>query len=108
MNVGYFWARLKESNVTAGGIPPVVPTNTAFADFNFSGDGASGGGQIGCNLQNGAFVFGVETDIDGLSGGGQKVFRTSIFEFRQAGAFNTDCRTTLENFLTVPALDACP
>ncbi len=101
VNVGYFSARFKESNVTAVGIPPVAPTNTAFADFNFSGDGASGGGQIGCNLQNGAFVFGVETDIDGLSGGGQKLFRASIFEFPQAGAFNTDVRSTLRYFGTV-------
>jgi len=101
MDVGYTSARFRESNVTSVGIPPVVPINTTFANFNFSGDGMSGGGQIGCNLQNGAFVWGVETDIQGLSGGGQKLFTASIFEFPQAGAFSTDVRSTLRYFGTV-------
>ncbi|MFZ3361396.1 MAG: outer membrane protein [Xanthobacteraceae bacterium] len=39
--------------------------------YNVSDSGAIGGGQIGCNYQNGTFVYGMEADIQasGLQGG---------------------------------------
>ena len=101
-NVGVSRAKFRNSNVRAVGIPPVVPTNTTFADFDFdSNTFASGGGQIGCNWQFGLVVWGVETDIQAASVEGRRIFDNSIFEFPQAGAFDTDVRSAIRYFGTV-------
>src|SRR5712691_6014496 len=101
LNVGPTSARFRESSVTSVGIPPVVPTNSTFADFDFPARGASGGGQIGCNWQNGVVVWGVETDIQATQLEARKLFDNSIFEFPQAGAFDTDVRSAIRYFGTV-------
>ena len=103
LNVGYTWARFRKSNVTAVGIPPVVPVNTAFADFDFDRDGAEGGGQIGCNWQYGQWVWGLETDLQVTSVEGRTVFDHSIFNFPQAGAFNTEVHSAIRYFGTARA-----
>jgi outer membrane immunogenic protein len=101
LNIGYSWARFRKSNVTAVGIPPVVPVNTAFADFSFDDDGVNGGGQIGCNWQNGVIVWGVETDLQVVDLEARTIFDNSIFNFPQAGAFDTDVKSAIRYFGTV-------
>ena len=101
LNVGYSWARFQKSNVTAVGIPPVVPTNTSFADFDFDDDGVNGGGQIGCNWQFGVVVWGVETDLQVVDLEARQIFDNSIFNFPQAGAFDTDVKSSIRYFGTL-------
>ena len=79
-NVGWGWGNetgdrgaLNAGNATlnAGiGVPVSLGTGSS---------GAIGGAQIGCNYQTGAFVFGVETDIQGSGiGGSSTVLSPSI------------------------------
>src|SRR5947208_3079498 len=49
-----------------------IPANSALLNHSYTSNGSSnsgftGGGQIGCNYQNGSFVWGVEADINGSS-----------------------------------------
>jgi len=50
------------NNINATAITAI--TNAGLATI--SGDGVTGGGQVGCNWQNGMWVWGVEGDIDFL------------------------------------------
>jgi outer membrane immunogenic protein len=62
LNVGYGWGRFRKSDINQY----VTATGAFFAshpDFDFDGDGAVGGGQIGCNWQYGQWVWGLETDL---------------------------------------------
>jgi outer membrane immunogenic protein len=68
-NAGGAWARSRDSwtgitetpaGAFAAGAATVIP---AAANANLKPDGVEVGGQIGCNIQKGAHVFGVEGDI---------------------------------------------
>jgi len=59
-NVGYGWTR-GSGNMALAGIP---------GTFSGSGDGLLGGLQAGYNWQSGAFVLGLETDIQASGGRG--------------------------------------
>jgi len=59
--------------------PPFAATSGVLAFGNGSEDGITGGAQIGYNVQFGAFVLGVEADIQAIdfgNGGGAAVFTT--------------------------------
>jgi outer membrane immunogenic protein len=68
VNAGYGWGRTT-SNHTDDSNPAdpfqgpgaVLPTS-----YDTGGRGALGGAQVGCNLQTGQFVFGLEGDIDAV------------------------------------------
>lgn len=91
VNAGYGWA--DENNETSVAVPGEaigvgsVPGILTFNDDD--GDGFVGGGQIGYNFQTGAFVFGVEADIQwaDLGGGGTAAYpaQWDAYAFRPAG-----------------------
>ena len=58
--VGYQYGYFRETDFFSG-------TNlaTGFAGGRFNPDGVVGGGHVGFNLQTGAFVWGIEGDIEG-------------------------------------------
>src|SRR6266545_3717605 len=56
VNVGYSWARFRKSEVREFDATGVILN---YPDFSFDDDGVNGGGQIGCNWQNGVIVWGV-------------------------------------------------
>jgi len=65
-NVGYGYADNNQfvSNETFNGAPFVSGTWPGAGNFGTPNpSGAFGGGQVGCNYQTGAFVFGAETDL---------------------------------------------
>jgi outer membrane immunogenic protein len=62
-NVGAAWASVDVDNVTTGGSISRT-SNTGFA----------GGGQIGCDYQMGAWVFGIRNMFDGTSISGSRTF----------------------------------
>jgi outer membrane immunogenic protein len=62
LNVGYGAARFSKSDVRRAQFLPVALA-TSYAGFDFDDDGALGGVQIGCNWQNGQWVWGIEGDI---------------------------------------------
>jgi len=62
-NVGAAWASVDVDNVTTGGSISRT-SNTGFA----------GGGQIGCDYQMGAWVFGIRNMFDGTSINGSRTF----------------------------------
>jgi outer membrane immunogenic protein len=68
--VGYAWGRDFDSEVaTATGLPSgFTPANAATPT------GFKGGGYLGCNYQTGAFVFGVEGDVEGANVKGSTTF----------------------------------
>src|SRR5262245_3838294 len=43
-------------------------TESVYSDLSFNKSGFIGGGQLGYNWQHGNFVFGLESDISGLTG----------------------------------------
>ena len=62
VNIGYGWQRNHAYD-------PNVPGDTG-AD---TGNGVVGGGQLGCDYQSGAFVFGVQGRFDGTSVSGRHI-----------------------------------
>src|SRR3954452_2003473 len=66
-NAGGKWGRYS-GDVTAGVFPgaTILGFPAAATDDSFSSSGM-GGGQIGCQWQSGAFVWGLEGDIDATS-----------------------------------------
>jgi outer membrane immunogenic protein len=62
LNVGYGWARFQKSEISQfNAVTGAFVAN--HPDFDFDGDGAVGGGQIGCNWQYGQWVWGLEADL---------------------------------------------
>jgi outer membrane immunogenic protein len=60
LNAGVAWG--------SGGNVTVTPTLDGVKQFGEGGrSGFAGGGQIGYNIQSGAFVYGIETDLDGVA-----------------------------------------
>src|SRR5579863_4272855 len=60
VNAGVGWG--------SGGNLSVSPALGGVSTLGFGGRaGFAGGGQLGYNIQAGAFVYGVETDIDGVA-----------------------------------------
>lgn len=76
LNAGYGWgdARLRDNTLTTTPADTFFggPATTFFANIDSDVDGFVGGGQIGCNVQSGLFVFGVEGDLQysGMKGSG--------------------------------------
>jgi outer membrane immunogenic protein len=67
-NAGWIWARssVTWSNITespTGFAPGAATLLPAAANANLTPNGFIGGGQLGCNYQSGAFVFGGEADF---------------------------------------------
>jgi outer membrane immunogenic protein len=95
VNAGYGWHNDENegSVFVPGGAVGVgsVPGTISFGDDN--GDGFVGGGQIGYNAQFGAFVVGVEADIQFADLGGENGSATfpaqwAAYDFRPAGVAN--------------------
>src|SRR5262249_9222918 len=63
-NGGGKWADFSNDGALLVGTVPVFPFGVV--DDN-SSSGGMGGGQVGCQWQSGAFVFGIEGDFDGTS-----------------------------------------
>jgi len=69
VNAGYSWGRASTDGTASGlGIFGASP----FFSQDYNPNGAVGGGQVGCNWQNGNGVLGLETDFQGT---GQKAHR---------------------------------
>jgi outer membrane immunogenic protein len=98
INVGYAWANFEKSSVVETPLPP-SPFRTFF-DFDYDGDYAIGGEQIGCNWQTGFWVWGVEADISITSIEARHYFDNAIFDVPNA-AFDTDVRSALRWLGTV-------
>jgi outer membrane immunogenic protein len=67
VNAGAAWNNGGSVNI----FDPTVPSNNRFGIG--SNVGFIGGGQAGYNFQTGAFVWGLETDIQGIAGGGSSI-----------------------------------
>jgi outer membrane immunogenic protein len=72
-NVGGEWSSsntvsFSRTDTSTGGVGSVFASQTGLIDQSLSrGSSVIGGGQVGCNWQSSAIVWGVETDIQGLS-----------------------------------------
>src|SRR5262245_43207209 len=68
-NVGGKWVADNDFNVNVASVPVVLPSGAVVAFNNGNNnDGAFiGGGQVGCQWQTGAWVFGIEGDFVGTS-----------------------------------------
>jgi outer membrane immunogenic protein len=100
VNLGYVWANFEKSDVRefdASG------TTFIYNDFDFDGDGVTGGLQIGCNWQTGITVWGVETDFNLTSIEARTYFDNAIFN-TPSSAFDTDVHSRLRWFGTVRGL----
>jgi len=96
-NVGAAWASVDVDNVTTGGSISRT-SNTGFA----------GGGQIGCDYQMGAWVFGIRNMFDGTSINGSRTF-TDPARFVGTGTVDTkvnwfDTLTARGGYLVQPNL----
>jgi outer membrane immunogenic protein len=81
LNGGYGWRQ----NHT---IDAVISNGNTFTDAGTLGvSGGFGGGQVGCNYQAGAAVFGIETDFQG-SGMSKSVGPTTIVAGGATGTFS--------------------
>jgi outer membrane immunogenic protein len=60
-NVGGQWANF-DGDISVAAVPVVLPSGAVVAVTNDSTSGVVGGGQIGCQWQTGAWVFGIEGD----------------------------------------------
>ena len=65
-NLGGKWEAHRDGSVTIPGVAGLATSTFTFGDGSNSSNNGSfiGGGQVGCNYQTGAFVFGIEGDID--------------------------------------------
>ncbi len=98
VNAGYSWGRAStDGNATGLG---TLGLPTAFST-TLSPDGFIGGGQVGCNWQNGNAVWGVETDFQGSA---QKDSRNTSFSFNDGeggtGTVNQHIEASLRWFGT--------
>jgi len=74
VNVGGVWAREKYTD------PLALPPEDALGSHTASG--FTGGGQLGCDWQSGAWVFGVQGMFDGADLKGDHLFDGDVFHTR--------------------------
>ena len=71
LNAGGAWSRSNFTTVVDPGSHLGAPANLAATSAAGTGSandsGFIGGGQVGCNLQSGQWVFGLEADFDGIT-----------------------------------------
>jgi len=95
--IGTFdYSDVVEDDAVAGILPQYSP-------FDFDGDGWLAGGEIGYNMQSGAWVFGGELDAQWTDIEGDRLFTNSIFADIPSGAFDTLAESELEFFGTARA-----
>jgi outer membrane immunogenic protein len=75
-NVGYSWGR-SNTDIHLTGANTLLTVNFA-ANRSFRMDGVIGGGQLGYNLQNGIWVWGIEADIQASGQKGSTAFTCAL------------------------------
>jgi outer membrane immunogenic protein len=81
LNAGYTWTaddnvRLTGTDTGGGGLGSALAAGAIPRRATLGTDGFIGGAQIGYNWQAGSFVFGIETDIQGVLDGEDQFART--------------------------------
>ncbi len=59
---------LSGTDTDGGGFGAELADGSTRRDWDVHSEGFIGGGQVGCNWQNGRFVWGIEADLDGAGG----------------------------------------
>jgi outer membrane immunogenic protein len=82
-NIGAGWSDQKYTVVSG--------PSTGETRYDFSSDGIVGGGQVGCDLQYGQFVFGIQGmwDASGIEGRGDVIEGTNVTAETKVSSFAT-------------------
>jgi outer membrane immunogenic protein len=95
LNAGYGWSRFKIND-------PIEVGEEAFSNFSFNGSGWFFGLQNGYNWQSGAWVFGLESDLQLARINGDTTFRHGFFDV-PSGTFDTAVSSDINWFGTIRA-----
>jgi outer membrane immunogenic protein len=90
-HVGYHRSSY-DQHLSFDDVPPASPTEWHFTDSLLT-KGFDGGGQIGCNVQTGTYVWGVEADYSGLSGSDDRFYTPDFTEPGDSVAFSAKTKS---------------